>query len=142
MGVGNMARAINHECPRYGQYPLAAGISFLKINAGTLQHVFRGVIHFKGEAELLGSLPILIDQDRKRRGGSGIVSGSWSSLRRHRDQGSVGVGQQRSSFEQPTEVNITVSTPSATTEDHNRGRAFPLGEMLAQTPYPTLGCRQ
>ena len=80
MRVGNMARAIDHECPRYGQYPLAAGISFLKIDAGTLQHVFRGVIHFKGEAELLGSLAILIDQDRKRRvGGSGIVSGSWGA---------------------------------------------------------------
>ena len=32
-----MARAIDHECPRYGKYPPAAGISFLEIDAGTLQ---------------------------------------------------------------------------------------------------------
>ena len=73
MRVGYLARAIDHECPRYGQYPLAAGISFLKIYAGTLQHVFRGIIHFKGEAELLGSLPTLIDQDRKRRAGAAVA---------------------------------------------------------------------
>src|ERR1700730_18389050 len=100
MRVGNMAGAIDHECPRYGKYPPAASISFLEIDAGTLQHVFRGVIHFKGEAELLGYLPAVIDQDRKRRAsGSCIVKGSWGGLRRHRDQGSVGVGQQRSNFE-------------------------------------------
>ena len=45
----------------------------------------RGVIHFKGEAELLGNLPAVIDQDRKCRAASArIVSGSWSGLRRHR----------------------------------------------------------
>src|SRR3984893_4914732 len=141
MRVGNMARAIDHECPRYGKYPLAAGISFLEIDAGTLQHVFRGVIHFKGEAELLRDLPVVIDQDRKRRaGGTGIVRGNWRGLWRHRDQGSVGVRQQRSSFEQPTEVNITVSAPGATIEDHNQRREFVLGKMLGQTPRPRL-CR-
>ena len=57
MCVGNMAGAVDHERPGYGKYPLAAGISFLEIDAGALQYVFRGVIHLKGEAELLGNLP-------------------------------------------------------------------------------------
>jgi hypothetical protein len=45
MRVRNMAGAIE-----YGKYPPAASISFLEIDAGTLQHVFRGVIHFKGRS--------------------------------------------------------------------------------------------
>jgi hypothetical protein len=73
----------------------SVGISLVDIEAGTFQHAFRGVIHFKGEAELLGNLPAVIDEDRKRRPGTGIVNGIWGSLRRHRDQGSVGVGQLR-----------------------------------------------
>src|SRR6267143_5945821 len=73
MGVGNMAGAIDHECPRYRKYPPAVGISFLKIDADTLQEAFRGIIHFKGEAELLGNFPAVIDEDRKRRAsGTGI----------------------------------------------------------------------
>ena len=95
MGVGNMARAVDHECSRYGKSPPAVGISFVDIEAGTSQYAFRGVIHFKGEAELLGNFPAVIDQDRKRRPGTGIVNGIWGGLRRHRDQGSVGVGQRR-----------------------------------------------
>ena len=62
-----MARAVDHERARYGKYPSSVGISFLEIDTGTFQHVFRGVIHFKGEAELLGNLPAVIDQDRKCR---------------------------------------------------------------------------
>jgi hypothetical protein len=63
MGVGNMSRTVDHECPRYGKRPSAVGISFLDIEAGTFQHAFRGVIHFKSEAELLGNLPAVIDQN-------------------------------------------------------------------------------
>jgi len=89
-----MAGAIDHECPRYRKYPPAVGISFLKIDADTLQEAFRGIIHFKGEAELLGNFPAVIDEDRKRRAsGTGIVNGNRGGLRRHRNQGSVGVGQ-------------------------------------------------
>ena len=103
MRVSNLAGAINHECPRYGKYPPAVGISFLEIDARALQYVFRDIIHFKGEAELLGNLPAVIDQGRKSRAdGAGIASGNWNGLRRHRNQGSVGVGQLRPSFEQPT----------------------------------------
>lgn len=85
MRVGNMTRVIDHECPRYGKFPIAVGISFLEIDVDTLQQVFRGVIHFKGEAELLRGLPAVIDQNRKRRtGGIGIVRGNWGGLWRHR----------------------------------------------------------
>jgi hypothetical protein len=96
MGVGNMAGAIDHECPRYRKYPPAVGISFLKIDADTLQEAFRGIIHFKGEAELLGNFPAVVDEDRKRRAGgtgTGIVNGNWGGLWRHCNQGRVGVGQ-------------------------------------------------
>ena len=77
-----MAGAIDHECPRYRKYPPAVGISFLKIDADTLQEAFRGIIHFKGEAELLGNFPAVIDEDRKRRAsGTGIVNGNRGGLR-------------------------------------------------------------
>jgi hypothetical protein len=54
-----MSRA--RECPP------AVGILLLDIEAETFQQAFRGVIHFKGKAELLGNLPAVIDEDRKLR---------------------------------------------------------------------------
>src|SRR6516164_849072 len=114
-------------------------MAFVEIDAGGLQYVFRGVVDLKGEAELLGDLRAVIDQDRKcRAGGPSTVGRAWCGLRRHRNQVGVGVGQERSSFEQPTKVDIAVSAPGAPIEDHDRGRAFPFGKMLAQTPHSAL----
>ena len=61
MRVGNMARAVDHECPWYGKYPPPIGISFLEIETGAFQHVLRSIIHLKGKTELFGNLATMID---------------------------------------------------------------------------------
>jgi hypothetical protein len=132
MHVSDVPGAINHERPRHGKYPPAIGVPLREIYAGAGQHVFGGVIHFETEAELLGQSSILVDQDRKyRRDATGIARGFWGGLRRHRYQGSVGVGQKLSSFEQPAEIDVAVPAPGATIEDKNQRRVFVLRKMLA-----------
>jgi hypothetical protein len=65
VGVGNVASAIDHECPGHGKYPSAICISFLEIETGAFQDVLGSIIHFKGKTELFGGLAAVIDQDRK-----------------------------------------------------------------------------
>src|ERR1700722_11022255 len=109
MRVGNMACAIDHECPRYRKYPSAIGIPFLEIETGALQYVLRSIIHLEGKTELFADLAAMIDQNRKSWAfGAGVVGGSWRGLRRHRNQGGVGVRQLRSNFEQSAEIDIAV----------------------------------
>ena len=82
VSVGNIASAIDHECPGYGKYPSAICISFLEIETGAFQDVLGSIIHFKGETELFGGPATVIDQDRKFCASSaGIFSGSWCGLR-------------------------------------------------------------
>src|SRR6266704_2202853 len=76
-----------------------------------------------------------------RAGCIGIVREYRDGLRRHRYQSGVGIAQQRLNSKQPTEVDIAVSAPSATVEDHNQRRVPVLGKMLSQTPCPALSHR-